>query len=260
MIDLSQIRPDGHRARIGVITPQTNTTNEVEFNRLAMALEKGGVTCHFTRTPLHSHAADDNFRDMLTDLTKAMDDLRAFSASVSVFGCTSDSMACPADLLIGTMQKGYNVPAVSNAGAILSSLEVLGVKRLVMATPYTEATNTHEASFLERHGYEVVHKAGLGLNTDMERIKLMSRVLPEEVFAHAKAADRPEAEAVLICCTDFNNIDVIAPLEAELGKPVVSSNSVTFWAAMRTLGLDDTIAGYGRLLEGNYALPTATRI
>ena len=38
-------------------------------------------------------------------------------------------------------------------------------------------------------------------------------------------------------------------LEAELGKPVVSSNSATLWYALRTAGLDDRLDGFGRLLS-----------
>jgi len=30
---------------------------------------------------------------------------------------------------------------------------------------------------------------------------------------------------------------VIAPLEAELGKPIISANQATMWAAMRLAGL-----------------------
>ena len=54
----------------------------------------------------------------------------------------------------------------------------------------------------------------------------------------------------MICCTDFATADVLAPLEAELGKPVISSNSAGLWAALRKAGINDPIEGYGRLLAG----------
>ena len=73
------------------------------------------------------------------------------------------------------------------------------------------------------------------------------RVLP--FFGDAKAVDRPEAQAILICCTDFNSLDTIEPLEQALGKPVLSSNICTFWNSLRTAGIDDNIEGYGTLLR-----------
>ena len=50
-------------------------------------------------------------------------------------------------------------------------------------------------------------------------------------------------------CTDFAALEAIPRLEAELGKPVVSSNLATFWAALRAAGWREPIKGFGRLLE-----------
>ena len=242
-MSLDTARPDGWRARIGVIVPPSNTVNETEFNRL----KPDGVTFHFTRAPLHSDPAADGFRSMMGDLDRACGDLASCAVDLVAYGCTSGSMACPADLLLGKLREASGARAVSTAGAILDALEALGVTRIAMATPYTEETNAHEADYLERHGVEVVAAAGLGLNASPEKIQRISRVAPRAVFDHALSVDRPDAEALLICCTDFNTLDVIEPLEEALAKPVVTSNSATLWASMRALGIDDRIAGCGSL-------------
>ncbi|HEX2481583.1 MAG TPA: hypothetical protein VHQ69_06855 [Methylomirabilota bacterium] len=46
-------------------------------------------------------------------------------------------------------------------------------------------------------------------------------------------------------------------IEARLGKPVVTSNQSTIWASLRVLGLTQPVMGFGRLLEGLAAAPTA---
>ena len=38
-------------------------------------------------------------------------------------------------------------------------------------------------------------------------------------------------------------------LERRTGKPVVTSNQATIWAALRALGLEHPVRGFGRLLE-----------
>jgi maleate isomerase/arylmalonate decarboxylase len=53
---------------------------------------------------------------------------------------------------------------------------------------------------------------------------------------------------LLITCTDFPALPLIAPLEAELGVPVVTSNQATLWAALRRAGVHDVVSGAGRLL------------
>ena len=244
-VSLDHVRPNGWRARIGVIVPPSNTVNETEFNRL----RPEGVTFHFTRSPLHADPAADGFAAMMRDLDQACDDLARCAVDLVVYGCTSGSMACPADRLLGRLRKTSGVGAVSTAGAILAAFDALNVKRVAMATPYTEETNVHEAEFLEDHGIEIAAASGLGLNTTIENIQRISRIAPQAVFDHAHAVDRPEAEALLICCTDFNTVDVIAPLEEALNKPVVSSNTATLWASLRALGIDDGIGACGRLLR-----------
>ena len=244
MDGMAERKPIGWRARIGVIVPPSNTVNEAEFARMA----PDGVTFHFTRSPLHKDPAADDFREMMADLEQALGDLVACNVGLTTYACTAGSMACPADRLLGKMKDVAKVEAVSTAGAILQALEALGVRCIAMATPYTDATNDHEREYLEEHGIEVLATAGLGLNTSLEMIQKISRVPPPQVLAHARSVDHPDAEALLICCTDFNTLDVIEPLERELGKPVVSSNTATFWASLRAAGIDDRIEGYGRLL------------
>ena len=244
-MSLDQVRAGGWRARIGVIVPPSNTVNETEFNRL----KPDGVTFHFTRSPLHPDPAADDFAEMMRDLDRAGGDLSTCAVDLVAYGCTSGSMACPADRLLGKLREVSGADAVSTADAIVAALNALGVTRIAMATPYTDETNAHEAEFLERHGIDVVAAAGLGLNVTLEKIQQISRVAPRAVFEHALAADRPEAEALLICCTDFNTVDAIEPLEKTLGKPVVTSNAATLWAALRALGIDDRIEGCGRLLR-----------
>ena len=41
----------------------------------------------------------------------------------------------------------------------------------------------------------------------------------------------------------------VAELERRTGKPVVSSNQASIWAAYRAIGLKPKITGFGRLLE-----------
>lgn len=115
-----------------------------------------------------------------------------------------------------------------------------------MATPYSDATNEHEKEFLERHGLSVVKMAGLQLSGQMQKV---SRIPPVQVFEHAASVDCKEAEAILICCTDFGSLDVIEKLETNLQKPVVSSNTASFWYSLRRAGISDRIDGYGTLLK-----------
>ena len=185
---------------------------------------------------------------MLNDLTKAMHDLAACNVDYATYACTAASMACPSDRLLKTMTDAGNVPANSTAQAITAALDALGATKIVMASPYTPETNEHEAHYLSDHGVEVIATTGLSLDTSLEEIQKISRVPPADVFTHACSVDHRDAEALLICCTDFNTFDSIEPLKQSL-KPVISSNSATLWHSLRDAGISDPIQGLGRLLR-----------
>ena len=247
MTVLNGLQPIGARAKIGVIVPPSNTVNEAEFNRSAPP----GVSFHFTRSPHHADPAADDFEEMLGDVKRAMGDLSACRVDHATYACTAGSMACPSDRLLGTMTDAGKVGANSTAQAIVAALGALEVTTISMASPYTDETNAHEAHYLKDHGIDVLATAGLGLNTSLEKIQQISRVAPPDVYEHAKSVDRPDAEAILICCTDFNTFDAIEPLEQALGKPVISSNSATLWHTLRNAGIDDRIESLGTLLRNH---------
>ena len=232
--------------RVGVIVPQSNTTNEVEFHRLAPP----GLSFHFARVPLHKTMERDAYLPILKeDLRTAAGHLGSCVCDLIVFGCTADSMAYGDDALLPVIEEaGGGVPALTTATAITTALSALGVTRIAMASPYTDETNKKEAVFLQSAGFEVVAAAGLGLNTSLERIQQMSRVVPDQVFELAMSVDRPEAEAVLLCCTDFNTLDVIDKLEAATGKPAISSNVATYATVMQRLGLPGGHDGFGQVI------------
>jgi maleate isomerase len=97
--------------------------------------------------------------------------------------------------------------------------------------------------FLLEAGLVLVGSAHLGLGGGIWKV-------PYETTAQLiREADRPEAEAIFVSCTNLPTYDLIAPLEAELGKPVVTANQVTMWASMRVLGR--TAVGPGQRLLTN---------
>jgi maleate cis-trans isomerase len=62
---------------------------------------------------------------------------------------------------------------------------------------------------------------------------------PEEVFRLGTEADRADAEAVVLSCTDMRAVEAIAALEEALQKPVVTSNQALMYVARKRLKLAD---------------------
>ncbi len=235
----------GQRAKIGVIVPPTNTTNEAEWQ----AMTPADVSIHVARMPLHTDTTSDAGKAALyKDIEKYALDLAQADVDVIVYGCTAGSMVSPVSSLpehIGTIT---STKALTTAQAIVDALKALGVQKLAVATPYFEAMNQHEKVFLEENGYSILSIAGLGYGANgKDEFRNIARIRPEQVIELAKQVYCADAEALLISCTDLVSLPVISILEKELDIPVISSNSATFWRALRMASVNDAVESGGRL-------------
>jgi len=241
------------RAKIGVIVPPTNTVNEAEWNAVVPA----GITVHAARMALHTDTATDTGKRALhDDLVIAVNSLKPAGVSAIAYGCTAGSMISPRHSLADYMAGVCDLPCVTTAAAIVDALEALGIKSIAVATPYDQRLNDHEVEFLTSQDLTVCAIQGLGLGANGPgEYPLIHRTPLDEIRALVRSVDSDEAEAIVISCTDFPTFGLIDELEQELGKPVVTSNQATLWAALRAAGIDDALEGLGTLLRdqpGNY--------
>lgn len=169
----------------------------------------------------------------------------AVSPLVTAYACTAGSfvkgMAGEA-ALVAAMQAAGAPAAVTTSGSMLAALRHLGVHRVATVTPYTADLTIGLTSYLMEAGLEVVATSGLGLTSNIWAVPY------EETAELVRSTDVPDAEAVVISCTNLPTYDLIARLEAELSKPVVTANQVTMWAALRVAGRKAVGPGQ-RLLE-----------
>ncbi|MEM0472940.1 MAG: aspartate/glutamate racemase family protein [Sulfolobales archaeon] len=233
----------GWRARIGLIVPSSNTTMEPELYR---AIPQG-VSIHTSRIPLREVTVE-SLLEMEKHSLRASQELVDADVDLILYGCTSGSLVGGPGFDKTIASKIYEAtgkPVVATATAVIEALETLGVKRVVVATPYIDEINDAEKRFLEAHGLEVLLIKGMGVkrNTDIGRIS------PYEVYRFARSLYREGAEGLFISCTNLRTFEVIEPLERDLGIPVVTSNQASLWASLRRLGIGERIEGLGRLLK-----------
>lgn len=157
----------------------------------------------------------------------------AVSPLVTAYACTAGSfvkgMAGEA-ALVAAMRAAGAPAAVTTSGSMLEALRHLGVSKVATVTPYTSDLTTGLTSYLVEAGMEVVATSGLGLTSNIWAVPY------EDTADLVRATDVPDAEAIVISCTNLPTYDLIAKLEAELKKPVVTANQVTMWAALRVAG------------------------
>ena len=238
--------PYGWIAKIGLIVPSTNTVNEAEWARMLPP----GISVHTARVLLMGKASRESFEAMAGLVEKAARELATAEVDLIAYGCTSGSFLCPSDEIRGTISKIAACPAVTTSDAVVAALRALGATRIALATPYLDIVTREEVDFLGREGFEVLAWHGLRLGKTQAKRRSINRVPADVTLRLARFVDRrPEADAIFLSCTALPTIAVVAALEEELGKPVVTSNQATLWHSLRSLGIGARIAGFGALLE-----------
>lgn len=240
--------------RFGLIALATDLTSEGDLFRL---MPPEGARIHVSRVAYENPTTPENLAKMAPRLTKAADLLVPDMPLAAIcYSCTSASVTIGDDEVaaaIGRARPG--VPVVTPSKAARLAFEALGVRRLAILTPYTEATSRPMAAYFDAHGFEVTELQCFGLEDDRE----MGRIAGESIIRAASAVDNAEAEALFLSCTALPALPVIAEIERLTGKPVVSSNQASGWAMLRHAGLDAWRPGdYGRLFECD--LPVAAKV
>jgi maleate cis-trans isomerase len=137
-------------------------------------------------------------------------------------------------------------PTITTAQAITQAFDRLGIKKLVLISPYVKATNQLEVNYLSECGYTVLHELGMALETHG-----YAAVSPEEWKDVVKENRRADADGYFLSCTNTRMIEAIEDLERDLGKPVVNSNQATLWACLNQLGIKHSGEKLGRLFQQN---------
>ena len=237
----------GQRAKLGLIVPPTNTVNEAEWNSAVPE----GVSVHAARMALHTDTTSKEGKDALhRDLAGAVRSLSPAGVAAIAYGCTAGSMISPRHALAERMSAEVDLPCVTTAAAIVDALEALNLKLVSVATPYDQRLNDHEVGFLNEQNIDVLAIEGLGLGANgPSEYPLIHRVPKERIIELAISVDKPDAEALLISCTDFPTFGIIEQLEDQLGKPVITSNQATMWATLRAAGIQDNLKHLGQLFR-----------
>ncbi|MEB3366286.1 maleate cis-trans isomerase family protein [Saccharopolyspora mangrovi] len=233
----------GPQRGIGVIAPF-----DLALDRELWRWAPEAVSLYLTRTafvPVPVSVEQANLVSDESAVHAATRDLLVPEPEVVAYACTSGSFVDGAGgqrRLVEVMREAGAPAAVTTSGALVEALEVLGVSSLAIATPYVVSITDRLCSFLGEHGVEVASSVGLGLHGQIWK------TCYADVVEIVRKADRPEAEAMFISCTNLPTYDLIGPLEQELGKPVLTANQVTIWAALREMGLS-AVGAEQRLMQ-----------
>jgi maleate cis-trans isomerase len=189
------------------------------------------------------HRAEQAFSDLVRDLSRYPLDFLMVTGELflSYKGPGADRQ------ILELVKQIMPTPASTVLTAVVRGCQALGLKRLVMASPFPEDQDEALARFLANDGVEVVAFRGLGCpNSDV-----IWELPPETGYdlSTALVREHPDIDGIYMPCNKWRTVSVIDRIEKETGKPVVTNTQAWVWEALRIIGIKRPIAGYGRLLS-----------
>ncbi|MDK2759078.1 MAG: arylmalonate decarboxylase [Blastomonas fulva] len=240
----------GWRRLLGVVAPSTNTVVQPDMERM----RPEGVTNHFSRIYVEDPVALSN-EDFIAGTTAIAEN--TMDAVRSVMTCRPDYLVLGMSAITfyggvqGSVDFKRRVEQVAGVGAstgaesIAAALHAYGgIRRVSFVSPYYPVANAEVQRFLEESGFTVVRDVPLQCRcwTDI------AKVPPDRLREVIEHLDGPDVDAIVQVGTNLSMVDLAAEQEALRGKPVIAINTATYWHALRACGIEDKVAGMGRLL------------
>ena len=238
-----------HRpVRLGMLTPSSNTVLEPVTSAMLAGLAE--VSVHFSRFRVTEIALSADSLAQFDDgmilaaaelLSHAKADAIAWNGtSASWLGFDTDRHLCK------RITGATGIPSGTSMLALNEVLELTGVRRLGLVTPYIAPVQERIVVNYAALGYTCVADPGLGIEDNFAFAQVSDETLAAMI--RSVAAQRPDAIAVL--CTNLRAAPLIAALEAELGVPVYDTIATAVWKSLRLTGIaPNRVTGWGRLFQ-----------
>jgi len=224
------------RARYGLIVPSSNRMAEPHAARF----NPDRVEAHTARLRMTGPYLM-GLDALLPKVSEAAEMLADATCGSIVFHCTANSMAAGLageNRIAGAIEKVTGLSAATTA-----AFEALEAKRVVLVSPYPRAPHEHEIEFLEEAGCEIVGERNLGLAGS----EAYSAMPPSDWVDTLRAMKNDRADVYVASCANIRAIEALEEIEDILDAPVVTSNQLVIWQALRLAGIKDPIPGLGRL-------------
>ena len=240
----------GYRMKFGALGPSTNTIVQPDFDDMRPL----GVTNHYSRIiiPNNTVASDSDFVALVNSIQsntlQAVDVLKSCDMQYLVMGMSAATFwdgRPGAQKYLNMMRERAGVEVSCGSFATEAALNVYKAKRIAFFSPYFPVANAQVRRFYEDCGFTVVRDLCLQRPSPVQIAHTTDSMCREAVQTLAK----DDVDAIVQVGTNLSMLRFAAAAELYLGRPVIAINAATYWHALRAVGIQDKLQGFGTLLS-----------
>lgn len=241
--------PSKHeRVLLGMLTPSSNTTLEPVSARMLADLPEVSVHAGRFRVTQIALGADALGQFDMAPMLAAADLLAdAHCHAICWNGTSAGWLGFDRDVaLCQAIEQRTGIRACSSVLSMAQAMDLAGVRRFGLVSPYTDDVQQAIVGNFARAGYECVAErhAGIRVNFDFSTIEpaAIDRMLDEVAQA--------QPQAVIVLCTNMDGAALAAGFERRSGMLLLDSIATAAWGALRAAGVDTRrVRGWGRLFD-----------
>ncbi|MBM3503462.1 MAG: arylmalonate decarboxylase [Alphaproteobacteria bacterium] len=240
----------GHRLKLGVVVPSTNTVVQPEF----ADMQPPGVTNHVGRifipdaklsTPADFIA---HIERMRAGIDSAMERVMTCQPDYVVNGLSLEAFWDGLDgsmEMLRRLEAKFRTKISMGNNAILAALERVGkIRRISLITPHRPEGDERVRRFFTQAGYEVADLFSFNVNLPTLICHTSASALRDAVLK----VNAAKPDAIVQVGTGLPFGKLAGEAWEWLKKPVFAINTACYWHALRQNKVHDRIEGYGPLL------------
>ena len=154
------------------------------------------------------------------------------------------------EMLLKHVEEKTGIKTVSTLQCVLAAARALGIQKLAAVNKWDTKMNAVLTNFFEKSGIQSVATRTLSMQPEnFLRMKNADGLTLAYQLAREALLSDPTADGLYIGGGSWLTAPLVAVLEAEFGRPVITNTTSFTWQACRLLGYTKPVTGYGRLFD-----------
>ena len=182
------------------------------------------------------------------NVERGIEELAITGVDAYVYACLSTSLAVQKwqeKFEEKIARLGIKKPALSAFTAMVRALHHFRARQVFVLCPYgpeltNKVKNAFDAQNIRVEKVESLNVTGL---------HAVCNVPLSEIYKAARRVDTSGSDALCILATDLPTLPLVAILERDLDKPVVTTNLAIYWGILNMVGVHQSMNGTARLFD-----------